>query len=459
MNSIVSAPINPPLPGSKNLDAEARRLLNFGLAAKGPRGAAYLDEYGKPDPTQGTATWITARMLHSHALGKLLGVPGSAELASAMLAGLSNSLHDGENGGWYHGLDAAGIPDQAGGKSAYDHAFVMLAAASAVTAGIEPLPGYPTAQALLADAVQVYLAMFWDEAQGRPVDTWDVTFSSLDPYRGLNATMHAVEAMLAVADAGPPAQAAAWLDRAARASALVVDLAGQYDGRLPEHFVADSCGRWAVDLELNAAHPDDQFKPYGSTPGHGFEWARLLLHLEAALAACDDAAISIAFPPGQLLATAQRLFERAKADAWAADGAAGFVYTVDWQGKPVVRTRMHWVVAEALAAAAALSRRTGLACYRADYGHWLDYAETYLIDRVNGSWHHELDEGNRPAASVWPGKPDIYHALQASLIPGLPLYPALTKSLKLAMSGDGGNRCTPTGRTASQIPKCRYRAK
>ena len=46
-------------------------------------------------------------------------------------------------------------------------------------------------------------------------------------------------------------------------------------------------------------------------------------------------------------------------EGWDVDGAPGFVYTVDWSGKPVVRERMHWVAAEAVGAAAALHAATG----------------------------------------------------------------------------------------------------
>ena len=135
-------------------------------------------------------------------------------------------------------------------------------------------------------------------------------------------------------------------ERAARLAGLVLELAPTYDGRLPEHFGPD----WSVDLDLNRDRPDDPFKPYGATVGHGLEWSRLLLHLEATL---GDAA------PAGLLDTSRLLFERAVADGWHADGEPGFVYTTDWDGRPVVRERMHWVAAEAIAAAAALHRRTG----------------------------------------------------------------------------------------------------
>ena len=155
-------------------------------------------------------------------------------------------------------------------KSCYDHAFVMLAGSSAVVAGL------PGADALLAHATRVFEQRFWDEATGRVVDEWDRAWTEPAPYRGLNAAMHSVEAMLAVGDV---TGADVWHERAARIAAYVVGLAASYDGRLPEHFGPD----WSVDLELNRDRPDDPFKPFGATVGHGLEWSRLLLHVEATL--------------------------------------------------------------------------------------------------------------------------------------------------------------------------------
>ena len=52
-----------------------------------------------------------------------------------------------------------------------------------------------------------------------------------------------------------------------------------------------------------------------------------------------------------------------------------------------------------------------------------------LVDRDLGSWHHELDEHNRPAATTWQGKPDVYHAYQALLLASRPLAPVLSVQL------------------------------
>ncbi|WP_026931778.1 AGE family epimerase/isomerase [Glycomyces tenuis] len=407
-----------PRPDERRLAAECERLLAFGAKLALPEGgAAYLDAEGEPDPAQGVHTWITARTAHVYSLASLLGASGGEAIADAALAGLSGRLRDGERGGWFHALDADGKPDRAGGKSCYDHAFVLLAASSAL------LAGRPGAAPLLADAAEVYLERFWDERAGLPLDAWDADFERAEDYRGLNSTMHSVEAFLAVADAleatGEPG-AAAWRDRAASAARFAAGLAASHGDRLPEHFGPD----WTPDLELNRERPEDRFKPFGSTPGHGLEWSRLMLHVEAAVGG-DEA----------LAAAAARLFDRAAADGWDADGAEGFVYTVDWDGVPVVRRRMHWVLAEGIAAAAALHRRTGEDRYADRYATWWDYAERRLIDRDGGSWWHELDQRNRPSASVWDGKPDLYHAVQATLLPRLPLAPTLARALREGLIG------------------------
>lgn len=392
------------------LDAECRRLLGFGRRVVSPLGgAAWLDDDGAPDLSRPVHTWITSRMVHVHGLGTLLGVEGCAGIATEVLDGLRTTLRDDEHGGWYGAVGPDGSPDDTG-KSCYAHAFVMLAGSTAVVAGL------PGGEDLLAEATQVFEEHFWDEGLGRVVDEWDRAWTVPTPYRGLNSTMHSVEAMLAVGDVTGNRT---WHERAARLAGLVVELASTHGGRLPEHFGPD----WSVDLELNRERPDHPFKPYGATVGHGLEWARLLLHLEATLG--PDA-------PAGLLDTSRRLFERAVADGWQVDGEPGFVYTTDWHGRPVVRERMHWVVAEAIAAAAALHRRTGEDGYAQCHRRWWEYAAAHLLDTERGSWHHELDATNRPRSTVWPGKPDLYHAVQATLVPRLPLTPSLATALALS---------------------------
>lgn len=383
------------------LQHEAERLLAFATASpQAGEGASYLDAHGAPVEGRPSETWITCRMVHSYALGHLLGIPGARPLAVRAMSGLTGALRDDEHGGWFHTAAAQGA------KQAYDHAFVVLAGASAAVA---ELPG---GRELLDEALAVLDERFWDEQYGRVSDAAEPDWTATDPYRGINANMHTVEAMLAAADATGEAR---WLDRARRIAEFARDQAAAHAWRLPEHFNEN----WAPQLEYNADQPDDPFRPYGATVGHGLEWARLFLHLEAALGASDDT----------WLEAAAQLYQRAVDDGWARDGADGFVYTTGWDGTPVTVDRMHWVAAEAVGAAAALHHRTGHERYATDYARWWDHIAEHFLDARHGSWHHQLDASMNVATSVWPGKPDIYHALQATLIPRLPLAPSIASAI------------------------------
>lgn len=401
-----TSPARPPV-AADVLAAELTRLLDFGVRFPGPRGSVWLAADGSPDTTQPTFTYVTARMTHVYCLGALLGRPGDRELAEGGLAALDGPLRDPEHGGWYASIDPSGTPDA--GKECYTHAFVVLAGSSAVVAGL------PGADAFLAGALETWLGRFFMAADGMFLDAWDAAFSVADPYRGVNANMHAVEALLAAADAtGDTSLRATALGIARR---VALELAEPNGWRIPEHF--DEA--WRPQLEHHRSEPAHPFQPYGATVGHGLEWSRLLVELEAALGSTA---------PGWLTPSAVQLFDRAVADGWDVDGAPGFVYTTDWSGNPVVRDRMHWVVAEALAAAATLHQRTGDPRRAEQAQVWWDYAERYLLDRELGSWHHQLDEENRPTDTVWPGKPDLYHAVQAVLVPRLPLAPAAALALR-----------------------------
>ena len=264
------------------------------------------------------------------------------------------------------------------------------------------------------------LEHFWDDDFGMVVEQWDESFSTLDSYRGVNANMHTVEALLSAADVldDPGLR-----DRALRILTRVVhDLAASHEWRIPEHFDES----WTPILEYNLDEPAHPFRPYGATIGHWLEWARLALHLRAGL---GDAA------PGWLLDDARCLFDAAVREGWAVDGADGFVYTVDWSGRPVVRERMHWVAAEATAAAAALHAATGDPSYERWYQQWWQHIDTCFRDAEHGSWHHELSPANEPSGLTWQGKPDIYHAFQATLIPRLPATPMLAAALAGGLLG------------------------
>lgn len=372
-------------------------LLSFGHQFPSPGGSSYyLGDDGTPWKDRNRETWITSRMTHVYSIGSMLGHEGSEALADAALKGLRGELHDDQNGGWYAGLtkDNEIVPT----KQCYAHAFVILAASSGVLACREG------AAELLKDALALYDLRFWNEEEGLSCDTWNTEFTELDSYRGLNANMHTVEAFLAAADVTGDEK---YRVRAGRIIDRVLIWAKDNNWRIPEHFSSD----WVPDLECNKDRPDDQFKPYGATPGHGIEWARLITQWALSTYKEDKAGAA------SYIEAAENLYNRAVSDAWNADGAPGICYTTDWNGKPVVHDRMHWTLAEAINASAVLHRVTGKEKYAADYAEFMKYLDEKVLDHVNGSWFHQLDRENNLLETVWPGKSDIYHALQATLIP------------------------------------------
>lgn len=384
------------------LEELCNSLLSFGHHFPAPDGSSYyLGDNGMPWTDRPRETWITSRMTHVYSIGTFLGHPDSKELAEAGLKGLYGALHDPAHGGWYAGITPAGnvLPN----KQCYAHAFVILASTSALLAGCT------NAGELLDDALTVYDKFFWNQEEGLACDTWNTEFTILDDYRGLNANMHTVEAFLAVADIAGLEE---YRVKAGRIIDHVLEWASQNHWRIPEHFTK----QWDVDLDCNINHPEDPFKPYGATPGHGIEWARLITqwalstyHVNSLNEASEEA--------GNYLEAAEKLYDQAVADAWNADGAPGLAYTTDWNGKPVVHDRMHWTLAEAINTSSVLYRVTGIQKYAHDYAMFMEYLDHNVLDHTNGSWFHQLDQKNHVLDTVWPGKSDLYHALQATLIP------------------------------------------
>jgi sulfoquinovose isomerase len=385
---------------------EADRLIAFGRGAALPQGGfGWLGIDGAVDRAQPCPLYINARMTYVFSLAHLAGVPGAEPLAAAGIQALSRYA-DTVDGGWFASIDVSGrVVDTT--KANYAHTTVLLAAGSAIVAGI------PGADAALARTTAAIDRHFWSDAEGCARESWDAAFTQSEPYRGANSNMHSVEAYLVAADVTGDHL---WRERAAAiAGRLIGQHARAHAWRIPEHYDE----RWRPRPDYNSDRRYDQFRPYGTTPGHSFEWARLLLGLEAAH---PD-------PPGWLLEAAIALFDTAVADAWHRDGHPGPVYTVDVHGQPVVPVRLHWVACEAVLAADALYRRTGAERYAATAAGWWDEIDRYFIDREHGGWWHELTPDLVPSFTTVSGKPDLYHTYQALLLPFLPLSPVAAVAL------------------------------
>ncbi|MCD4549805.1 AGE family epimerase/isomerase [Schaalia sp. lx-260] len=399
-------------------------LTRFACASLRPSGFGYLMGDGTVNKKRPVELWITARMTHVFALASLCGIAGMSEFAEHGIRSLTTAFRDHENGGWFsaveHGIDENGHGHYVGDgrKEAYAHAFVILAASSALTAGIEG------ARQLLEDALADQDTHWWEPEHGRVCESWDKEYTQKEAYRGLNSNMHTVEAYLAAYHATGERL---WLDRARAITRWAADLCAQWGARLPEHF--DS--KWAVQTDFNKENPHDPFRPYGVTPGHACEWARLMLHVRGALRENGDEI------PDWTLEAPHALFSRAAEEGWDSKHG-GFVYTTDFDGQPVVTERMHWVLCEALSAAMVLGRELHVVGRTQDaeevsdfFASWLAWADQYLREDI-GRWVHEVNENGDVSTTTWDGKPDVYHVAQMLLLPLLPPAASFAESARRA---------------------------
>ena len=180
-------------------------------------------------------------MTYVFALAHLTGVAGAGALAASGLDALARRYADREHGGWFASLDPAGnVLDTA--KANYAHAHVLLAASSALAAGI------PGADAALEAATAAIDRHFWSDAEGLALESWNAGFTEPEAYRGANSNMHSVEAYLAAGDVtGRPA----WHQRAASIAGYLVNVQAR------AHALADTR---ALRPEL-AAPPGLQRRP------------------------------------------------------------------------------------------------------------------------------------------------------------------------------------------------------
>ncbi len=83
----------------------------------------------------------------------------------------------------------------------------------------------------------------------------------------------------------------------------------------------------------------------------------------------------------------------------------------------MLRQKLWWPVCEAIGACAFLSAHFKEPYYEEWYRRLWGLCNLHFIDHQYGGWRHELTEDLSPAHSLFSGRPDIYHALQACLIP------------------------------------------
>jgi len=266
----------------------------------------------------------------------------------------------------------------------YGIAFVLLAYAHALHAGVSE------ARAWLDETWQLLEKYFWEDAHGLYRDEADEHWK-FSAYRGQNANMHMCEAMLAAFEASGEQR---YLDRALQlADNMTRRQAAKADGLVWEHYDV----HWNIDWRYHLDDPKHLFRPWGFQPGHQTEWAKLLLILDRHVQA------------DWLLASAQRLFDRALDCSWDAQrggmyyGFAPEALRGEMRGAPIADGTMFvcdddkyfWVQAESLAAAALLAKRSGDPKYWDCYERLWGYAWQFFVDHDHGAWYRILDADNR----------------------------------------------------------------
>lgn len=290
---------------------------------------------------------------------------------------------------WLLHLDAEARPEVLDGTlHCYGHAFVLLAHAVALKAGIGE------AREGLRACFELMERRFWlpdDRLYADEISPEGV----LSPYRGQNANMHGCEALIAAYEATADAR---YLDRAhTLATRLTRELAASTGGLVWEHYDA----QWRPDWDYNRHDPKHLFRPWGFQPGHQTEWAKLLLILRRHRK--ED----------WMLPTARHLFDAAVARAW--DGEhGGLCYGFDPEGRVCDDDKYFWVQAESFAAAALLADATGEPGYWDWYDRLWAYSWRHMVDHEHGAWYRILDRRNRKYSNEKSpaGKTD-YHTMGA----------------------------------------------
>jgi sulfoquinovose isomerase len=386
---------------------QANRLFDFyQFTSINPRGGFYeLYDDGRPfsDVRQLHAT---TRMVHCFAIGHLLGRPGCDELVDHGMKFIWNGHRDQKHGGYIWSLDDDRAHDPS--KQAYGHAFVLLAASGAKCIG------HPLADKVLADVTEVIEKRFWKVTPGVTSEEYAQDWSTISDYRGQNSNMHLTEALMAAFEA---TGAFEYLRKAESIASFIIGKhAAALGYRVAEHFDA----QWNIKNDYRGS---EIFRPAGSTPGHWLEWSRLLLQL------WNLGGKKLDWLPD----ASAKLFRASIQHGWDHE-KGGFHYTIEWDNTPRLRQKLWWPATEGIGAAACLAAHDPDPYYEDWYRRIWGFCNNHLIDHKAGGWHHELGQDLKPHRGFFTGKPDIYHALQACLIPLYPATGSLTKGIIEASS-------------------------
>jgi mannose/cellobiose epimerase-like protein (N-acyl-D-glucosamine 2-epimerase family) len=274
----------------------------------------------------------------------------------------------------------------------YGWAFAILMAANLVSAGFESW------KVRLAQFDARARELFWLADDRLFADERRRESMGPEPYRGQNANMHACEAYIFAFEAT--------LDRSYLETALgiarkfCVDFCALSNGWIAEHY--DEA--WQADWEFHSDQPNDLYRPWGYQIGHQIEWAKLL----CMLARHGN--------ESWMIDRAAQLFRAALDRGWD-QMHGGLVYGVDHSLEWCDDHKHFWVQAEAIAAAALLSKATGHTDFRQAYDRLWTYVDRHFVDHEYGAWHRifNRDHSVRDPLKASPGGKVDYHNLLACL--------------------------------------------
>jgi len=320
--------------------------------------------------------------------------------AQAALEFLRAAHRDPDYGGYYWSVGDDGRADDR--KVLYGHAFVLLAAANAVRAGLNG------GEELLSDIAATLGQRFSPDGALAAPGYMSRDWNSPSALRVQNPNMHLCEALIATFEAtGDQAQ----LHRAVEIATLLTrDLARVTPhGVVWENFDQD----WRPIPAPGTEQPDRSAMEsrFNVIPGHQAEWAKLL---------------GILFRhTGQawLIGRARELYDVAWEYGWDRANQGFYVALEDdlrlpegdaraSAGEAFGALKSSWSPPEAIGAAAVLESLTGEARYAADRQVLWEYCRTHMIDEDRGGWFKTPAVGPKPdhAAKGDMFDPD-YHAL------------------------------------------------
>ena len=341
-----------------------------------------------PAPRQNLLT--VTRVVHSYALGEMLGIPGCRGIVDRGLTALWDEHRDPVAGGYVEAVGLDGSGDTT--KAAYGHAHVLLAAASALAAG------HAGAGAIFDDALAVIDERFWSDrtAPPRPRPT------TASGGRSRHTAARTATCTCARACSPPPRSASAPTSPSARPGSR----GGSSTSRLA---LTAGCSRALRPVVATDARvqPRAARRPVPTLRSDHRALARVV-------AARGVRRLATGRLEDWFVDASESMFGRGVNVGWDRDHG-GLVYTVDWNGAPANPDHYWWPVAEGIATSSYLLRVTGRRAYEGWYRTFWDYAATHLVDHERGGWYPELDP-TQPSE----GPSLVRQARHLPLAPGVP---------------------------------------